>query len=440
MQLPNFPNNMEDRRKLEALMFRGLDQRELIEDDFLAESVNLSAANLPAITTRKPRTKNSISMTTPNGILSTTAEFAWVDGTDFYFDGDAKTTVTDSFKTLVDYNENVIIFPDNKYYNYYDDTSGSFTAETADEETLEFVDAVVYQNRVWGIWKSELWSSKWGDFKVWDEFGGTAIDSYVADVYSEGDFTTVVQYQNHIVVFKKNIMYELYGNVPENFELQEVAKTGCVDKRSAVEVNGTLFFVSENNVYAYAGGIPRQIGENLDLGEVEEAVAGTDNIRYYVSIKEAGKDRKLYVYDTYKGAWMGEDDLDVVQFVAEDKKVYALTSDGDLYQFRTDGDEMVEWSASTKFFDEGTFQKKYSTTIRLNLKMDSGSWASVYLRTRQRGWKLIKTVQQSKSHDPYKIAKVVVGVREADKYQIKIAGKGYCMLYGEREFIVGGDY
>ena len=44
-----------------------------------------------------------------------------IDGTDFYYDGTKKGTVKKGKKSVIDFNGNIVIFPDKKYYDYVED-------------------------------------------------------------------------------------------------------------------------------------------------------------------------------------------------------------------------------------------------------------------------------------------------------------------------------
>ena len=69
------------------------------------------------------------------------------------------------------------------------------------------------------------------------------MDSWAADVYIPGDFTGVTSYQDHVVFFKRDQMYELYGYIPSQFKVVESAKVGCIDYRSITEIQGIIFLI-----------------------------------------------------------------------------------------------------------------------------------------------------------------------------------------------------
>lgn len=415
--------------KVAPLVFSGLNKNDIIEDTELSDGINLDTEKTPAISPRKS-TLVIKKLQNPKSFMMIGDKQVYIDGTDFYFDGVKKGTVTSTSggKSMVDFNGNVVIFPDKKYYDYVEDKFGTFECPY----DIEF--ATVHYNRIFGIKGSDVYASKVGDFKTWDDYSGTELDSWAADVYSPGNFTGITTYQDHVVFFKRDQMYELYGYTPSQFKILESAKIGCIDNRSISEVGGVLFFMSEKGVQSYAGGFPRNVSEKLNLVSIKSAVAIGDGRKYYVSIED-----EVYIYDTWQDTWMPYMNIKVISFGKLDTDIYALGDDGNIYQLES-GNEMVEWEAITKLFDDGTFNKKSVKAIRLKAKMDIGSELYVYVRANERSWVLHKTI---KHNEKYYMSRrdifITIPIKRAETYQIKIVGKGNALVYGEREFIVGSD-
>lgn len=412
--------------KVAPLVFSGINRKELIEDMELSDGKNLDSEMIPAIC---PRKSISIKRTlqAPQHFLMVNGKEVYIDGTKFYYNGVEKGTVTLGSKSIVDFNGNIVIFPDKKYYGYIENVFGDFECPDIDYATVHY-------NRIFGIKGSDVWASKVGDFKIWDDYSGTELDSWVADVYSPGDFTGITTYQDHVVFFKSDQMYELYGYTPSQFKILEAAKIGCVNNESIAEVGGVLLFMSEKGVQAYSGGFPRDISEKLSLSNTTNAAAIGDGRKYYVSI-----DGSTYIYDTWQNTWMPYMDIDVISFGKSDNDIFALGKDGNIYQLES-GTEKVEWEAVTKLFDDGTFRKKSVKAIRLKAKMDIGAELYIYLRLDERNWILHKTIKHNELY--YKFNRdifITVPIKRASTYQIKLVGKGRSIIYGEREFIVGSD-
>jgi hypothetical protein len=132
-------------------------------------------------------------------------------------------------------------------------------------------------------------------------------------------------------------------------------------------------------------------------------------------------------------------DLDVLYFAKDDMYVYALTTDGEIYRLNS-GDEIVEWSLTTKQFDDGVFNKKSIKAIRLKAIMETGSEISVYVSRDNRPFIQVgQTIKFQNEYIKTKEVKITIPLKRASYYQIKITGKGKSIIYGEKEFVVGSD-
>ncbi len=105
--------------EVRPLLFQGLNKREMIEDNELADGINLDTELLPAISPRQPM-QLLRTLAAPESFTIINGKQVYVDGTNFLYDGVVKGTVTSGLKTMLDFNGNVLIFPDKKYYDYID--------------------------------------------------------------------------------------------------------------------------------------------------------------------------------------------------------------------------------------------------------------------------------------------------------------------------------
>jgi len=223
----------------------------------------------------------------------------------FKYDNVAKGTVTAGIKTMVDFNNKIIIMPDKKYYDYKTDTFGTIGAGVypAAGSCPDMTDITTFMNRIFGINGKEVYASARGEYNDFTTFVPTdpndlGSEAWQVRIEQQEDYIAIDKYQNHVVIFKPNSMFELYGAYPTQFRIQEVAEVGCCDRRSIAEVSNVLFFAHRSGIYNYSGGMPKLISQKLNIqGDILEAIAGTDGRMYYVSIKTAAE-QKLFVYDT----------------------------------------------------------------------------------------------------------------------------------------------
>lgn len=409
-----------------ALVFSGINKKDLIEDTEIADGYNLDSEYIPAIGPRKSMELQT-PLASPKRLFTANNKLVYINGTDFYYDGLLKGTVSSNATSLVDFNGNIVIFPDKKYYDYMLGTFGTFDCP------YEIDYATVHYNRIFGVKGSNVYASKVGDFKIWDDYSGTELDSWAADVYSPGDFTGITNYQDHVIFFKSDQMYELYGYTPSQFKILESAKVGCIDDRSISEVGGVLFFMSESGIQTYSGGFPRTISEKLNLDNITSATAIGDGRKYYVSVGGT-----TYIYDTWQNTFIPYMQGDVIEWAKIVDDIYFLKSNG-IYKLSS-GTEQVEWSFTSKRFDEGIFRKKSIKSIKLKANLGTAAELNIYVKLDEREWVLHKTIKQvDKFYQTHRDIVTTIPLKRASNYQIKVAGKGFATIYGEREFIVGSE-
>lgn len=423
MKLPYMPYKKQKVNR-DMIEFRGYNNTPLANEKEFINMQNLSSDRFPLISCRLPRGILPNKLAKPNALYAT-EKLCWIDGTKFYYDGVEKGTLTDGQKGIADMNGFIIIFPDKAYYDYINDLWGTFTAPDLDYIT-------VWNNRVWGVKGNEIRASKLGDFKEWEDFSGEANDSYATDVGSHGDFTGIYTFQNHVVCFKPNLQYEIYGYKPSNFQVQEISRTGTTSNQSVVESYSQLFYMHDSGIYSYVGGNPRLISNSINTSYLD-GVAGTDNRRYYISLYD-GVNHSLFAYDTWFDMWHREDDLQVINFVQYDNGLYALTAEGDIIKFNS-GEEIIDWSFETIMFDEGTSKKKKYAKLRIRFDLDKGSRIKIYVRYNEReSYRIVK----SYSCDEYTNAIIPIKLQPCDRFQIKVDGKGKSEIHGiERYFSLG---
>lgn len=80
----------------------------------------------------------------------------------------------------------------------------------------------------------------------------------------DGDTGTgLYSLSNSLYVFQRNAIWRLYGNSPANFELRNVSnEVGLLDKRTLVEWNDVLIFLSDYGIYIFDGSNLKNISED----------------------------------------------------------------------------------------------------------------------------------------------------------------------------------
>lgn len=110
----------------QQVSFAGYDHNAVVREGWLYDMKNLTGEWYPVLSPRRGRTRLR-TLTRPNGLFSA-GKLCWVDGTEFYFDGVRKGTVTDCKKRFARLGAWVLIWPDKAYYNTATDTFGALEA------------------------------------------------------------------------------------------------------------------------------------------------------------------------------------------------------------------------------------------------------------------------------------------------------------------------
>lgn len=419
----------------DVLQFSGLNTKESVEDNQLVDMANLSSNFMPYIGTRDPRKLVETFTGNPNGIFSNALELAKVDGTTFYYDGVSKGTVTDDLKCMVNMNGNIVIFPDCKYYDYIDDDWGYFSAPD-----LEYV--TEWNNRLWGVaaGDSYIYACVQGDFTDWDSVteGGGEMDSYFVDTGGNSEFTGITTYMNHVIAFKSDQYFEIYGNLPSNFQVIAGTKDGLVTNEALTEVDSRLYFLSNKGPMVYTGGVPVHIGAELP-DDITTGTFGQDKNKLYFSAYD-GVTYTLYVYDGRYGLWHKEDFTQIEQFCNHLGQLYGLTSAGALYKMGdtalADAGETITWYMETKAYYDQTFDKKEYHTLNILAKIDPTGYMDVKLEI-DNGDEVSYGRYTSTEYLDQEII-IPINQKKCNRFKLILEGQGdFLLRHVQRQFSIG---
>lgn len=298
--------------------------------------------------------------------------------------------------------------------------SGEWIIEQIDNDGNPFVKSLdygtVYNNRIVGVSGNDIRASALGDFtNFWefaDEAGNpSATGAYATDVGSAGDFTGICVYNNMVMLFKKNLVYEMYGSMPYN--ISELCATGCIDNDSICEIDGVLYWASPKGIVRYSGGVPTVISYEIDIDTSGTCKSGTDGRKYYVY-----DGKKIFVYDTLYRVWHIEDEKEVKMFYAESNELYMVSNDG-IYKLNC-GEENVEWEFETKDFTFNSEERKNLSKLWIRAEMSRQSRLEVYVRQNSGEWtrSAVKTAEKDEMFD-FKLR-----IKKCDSFALKFKGVG----------------
>lgn len=311
----------------------------------------------------------------------------------------------------------------------YDETSPITISRTVPD--LMFV--TEQNNRLWGCAGDEIYACKLGDPKNWNYMSTTANSSYTVSVGTDGEFTGCVAYSSHLAFFKENYIHKVYGNKPSNFQLVTAACLGLEagSHRSVKVINDIVYYKSREGIMQYTGDLPTLMTHNFGPNRYDNASAGSDGLKYYVSMRNKA-DNKYYMfaYDIARRLWHIEDNTHATCFTfLEDKLLYVDAGANKIMSTVSitepvPTDKKIEWKAVLGEYDEYRENKKIYSQIDMRLKMEEDTELTISISVDGGQWERIRHLYTAKARS----VSLPIIPRRCDKFSIKLEGKGYCKI------------
>ncbi len=307
------------------------------------------------------------------------------------------------------------------------------------------------ENRLWGCkyglvngqTVNEIYCCALGDFKNWNKFLGLSTDSYVASVGTDGKWTGAVTHLGYPIFFKENVLHKVYISSSGAHQIVDTACRGVQDgcSKSLVVVNETLFFKSRAGVCTYDGSLPVSISDSFGNEKYSDAVAGSFENNYYVSMKDGNGDWHMFVYDSLKRLWHREDNTHVIAFSRCGDDLYYLDAvSGDLMaELGNVGtlEDNVHWRAETGLIGYTTVEQKYVTRFNLRMKLPRGSKADMYMEYDSDGIWHHCGHMEGRGTNTFMLP---VRPRRCDHFRLGVEGTGDIRIYSfSKIYEVGSD-
>lgn len=315
---------------------------------------------------------------------------------------------------------------------------------------MDFV--IENDNRLWGCRYglnndgevvNELYSCKLGDFRNWNCFMGISTDSYYVSLGSDGQFTGAITHAGYPLFFKENCLHKVYGQIPANFQVQTTAcrgvQKGC--SRSMAIVNEILYYKARHAVCAYDGSLPTEASAVLGEERYEQAVAAAHGNKYYISMKKTDTgERSLFVYDTAKGMWHKEDDLNAYLFCSCRDELYCATEDNRIIAMLGSGEgyeEPVPWMFETGILGASLPDKKYLVKLNIRLVLEAGSSINILAQYDSVGpWVNLGFITGT----DLRSFTIPVKPRRCDHLRLRVEGEGKGMVFSiTKTYTQGSD-
>ncbi len=299
-----------------------------------------------------------------------------------------------------------------------------------------------HENRLWGCryglnnsgeFVNEIYASKLGDFKNWSSFQGVSTDSYIASCGTDGKWTGAIKALGYPLFFKENYLHKVYGSYPANYQIQVTPCEGVREgsEKSLAVINGVLYYHARGGVYAYDGSLPVCVSEALGNVRYQNAVAGRQGNKYYVSLKDADEDSHLFCYDTQKGFWHREDNYCAEQFCAVGDALYSIDGQDNRYIDCIGGSgeaysAAFAWYAVTGLIGADDPDHKYISRITVRLSAALGTRVRFYaMYDSVGGWVKIGEIQGKSLHS----VSLPLRIRRCDHLRLRIEGTGEAKIY-----------
>lgn len=290
-------------------------------------------------------------------------------------------------------------------------------------------------NRLWGCKFgvkdgkniNEIYASKLGDPTNWSAFEGLSTDSYRASVGTDGPWTGCIPHLDYILFFKEDSLHIMYGDKPSNFSIQAKAlpgvKEGCSD--SLIVINQVLYYVGRQGVYAYTGGLPQKITDNITK-DIDNAKSGQYNSKLYLSCT-MGDEQTILCYDPQYQIWEKEDN-DIFKFVTcGDGELFYIDKDDMLTTIAGDREEEIEWFMESGDIVESSLDEKWISKLKFNFWLSKGSEATIYLKCDDANtWRKCGRIKATQN----RTYTLPIVPRRCNKFRYRIEGKGEFKLLG----------
>ena len=296
-------------------------------------------------------------------------------------------------------------------------------------------------NRLWGCRYgtdaqgrvvNELYACKLGDFKNWNCFMGISTDSWVTGVGTDGPFTGAIAHLGYPLFFKENHLHKIYISSNKTHQVVDTACRGVQKDcgRSLAIVGETVYYKSRSGVCAYDGSLPTEISYALGNEQYSNAVAGVFGNKYYISMQDAAGGYHLFVYDTAKGMWHREDDLQADCFCSCGDELYCIENGtGKILTMFGSGqkcEEPVAWMVETGMIGLSMPDMKYISRLNLRLMLPEYSQLSCYAEYDSSGhWEYLFTIVGQGT----RAFALPVRPKRCDHMRLKLEGTGTMKLF-----------
>lgn len=295
-----------------------------------------------------------------------------------------------------------------------------------------------HENRLWGCrygrnrdgaFVNEIYASKLGDFRNWYSFRGISTDSYVASCGTDGPWTAAIKGVGYPLFFKESYLHKVYGSSPESYQIQTLpcrgVQRGC--GRSLAIVNGVLLYKSADGVVRYDGSLPECISDALGEESYHSAVAAALGDKYYINMCDSLGQWHLFCYDSRRGLWHREDELQTEAIcTAGDMLCYLAQGRVGILSGAEGEEKSFHWYAETGAMGAETGERSRLSRITARVRLSGGARIRFLVRYDEEPcWECLASFSGGGT-DSFSVP---LRLRRCDHLRLRLEGEGEAQLY-----------
>ncbi|WP_028547237.1 hypothetical protein [Paenibacillus taiwanensis] len=254
--------------------------------------------------------------------------------------------------------------------------------------------------------------------------------------------TGLTTFAGHVILFKRDKIYELFGQDSTNFEMNDPVEGGCVSDRTILPTKYGLYFLGVDGLYRYLGGTtPVKMSDNakhymrnINLTYAHHCCAGFDGRFIYLTLVTGTNTMPNVTlkHDVETGAWWVESYVATSYFL-DGQTLYFGTLDGKIMRMggTTDNGAVINWSIETKPFSDGDETvRKAIHKLWVVADVEVGSTLSVAYAGGTEGGTWVNVKTEANGTGQIQSMRIPVIVRTPETwFRLKLIGSGKVKIH-----------
>lgn len=308
-----------------------------------------------------------------------------------------------------------------------------------------------HKNRLWGCrygrqytltdggearfpFVNEIYASALGSYEEWRTYDGISTDSYAASVGTGAAFTGAIAFNDDPIFFKEDRIYRISGDYPAQFVITETECEGVARKggwNTLAVLNGILYYLSKNGIYAYTGGIPERISDAFGYdAKLFGYAAHAFKNKYYISCFSSHGGHLIATFDVEKGIWHTSE-YDSPAHSIFGRSEDSITADfGSRWQDIDTpyGEYRTDWYAESGDLGLSYPDGKYVSKIKIRAELEEDARVDVEIKYDGDGeWRREGTLCGT-PEGKFKTFAIANMPRRCDTYRLRLSGSGKCVI------------